>query len=75
MKYSEYLKELLGMSGELNESEGSWFTFIIGRKGGDYQLAEVNEDYVIVQCKELPRMMDAIPLSLFQVRIYKEATI
>ncbi len=70
MKYVDYLKDLAGRGGSLSESEQTWYTFTIGLEGEDYQLVEVHDDFVIVQCNELPRMIDIIPIGLFQVRIY-----
>jgi len=69
MKYSDYLKGLVGKNGSLSELQRPWFEFTIGFKNEDYQLTDVNDDYVIVQCNELPKMIDVIPLNLFQVRI------
>jgi len=72
MDYVNYLRGIVGQNGSLTESHRSWFTFTVGLESEDYQLAEVNDDFVIVQCNELPTMIDAIPIGLFQIRIYQK---
>ena len=73
MDYADYLKGLVGQNGSLTESHRSWFTFTIGIEDEDYQLTEVNGDFVIVQCNELPKMIDVIPMGMFQVRIHQKS--
>ena len=72
MNYADYLRSLIGQNGSLTESPRPWCTFTIGIEDEDYHLTEVNDDFVIVQCNELPRMIDVIPMGMFQVRIYQK---